>query len=99
MDLISLLPIKHFDVNTLIASAGAGVVLYQAWKFISSVLNPMQYAEKLYDIADRIVESADNNILDKIRNKYLKDKIQEDLKKTLEKRKEKIDKLISKIGD
>ncbi len=82
-----------------IVTALSGAALYQGWKFLKSLINPMQYAEKLYEVADNIIIQADDNFIDKIRNKMIKDDVQKDLSKALENRKAKIDELIKRISD
>jgi len=83
----------------VITTCSCGVVFFQAWKLINRILKPLTYVEKLYDIADAIIEQADNNIIDKIRSKKIKEDIQKQVKQILLKRKKKIDLLIKSIAD
>lgn len=80
-------------------TVSTGIILFQGWKIINSIHKPVAYVEKLYDAADHIIEQADNNFIDKIRNSQIKDDIQQELKIVLLNRKQKIDQLIKKIGD
>ena len=76
-----------------------GVILFQGWKILNSIFKPISYVSKLYDLADHIIEQADDNFIDKIRSKQIKGDIQRELKEVLLKRKRKIEDLIDKIGD
>jgi hypothetical protein len=82
-----------------ISTLAIGLLAYKSWQLLNSIFRPISYVSKLYDIADRIVERADNTIIDKIRNKRIKKDIQRQLKEVLTNRKCKIDKLICKVDD
>jgi predicted nucleotide-binding protein (sugar kinase/HSP70/actin superfamily) len=82
-----------------LSTAATGLLVFEAYKFLNSVLKPVQYVEKLYEIADKIIEQTDDNYIDKIRNKRIKDDIQKELKEVLLKRKTKIDLLVKRISD
>ena len=82
-----------------ITSVATGLIFFQGYKFITSVLRPISYVEKLYSIADKIVEQADDRFIDKIRNKQIKKDVQKRLRCILHERKEKINRLIERIKD
>ena len=84
--------------GTLIASAG-GILVFQLWKTFNSMFRPVSYIEKLYTLADRIVEKLDDSIIDIIRNKEIKKSIQKEMREVLIKRKKKIQALIERISD
>ena len=69
------------------------------WKTFSSIFKPVSYVDKLYSVADSIVENVDNRVIDVIRSKQVKRSIQKDLKTILLLRKGKIEKLIERISD
>tara|TARA_R110002051_G_scaffold204723_1_gene270805 strand:- start:447 stop:749 length:303 start_codon:yes stop_codon:yes gene_type:complete len=100
---MEIFDINIFDLLTnpvgTATSAALGACFFQFWKFISSILNPIKYVEKLYNVADNIVIKADDNIIDKIRNKAIKNDISKKLKAVLKQRKKKIDELIKRISD
>lgn len=82
-----------------LAAAGTGALAYQGYRFLRSVFQPIKHVRKLYEVADHIVEQADNTIIDKIRNKQIKKDVQTDLKNELLRRQMKIKDLIDRISD
>jgi len=97
-----------FDINIIellsnplsaLGGAAATLLVYQGWKIFNSVFKPVSYVEKLYDLTDDIVEGVDNNIIDKIRNKKVRESANNELREILIKRKEKIQYLIERLAD
>ena len=85
-------------VGTALAMSG-GVVIYHIWRIISSILNPVSYVSKMYQLADKAIYALDDRIIDKIRNERIKRDIQLKLKNVLENRSKEIELLIKEIGD
>lgn len=75
------------------------VIIYQVYRLFNSIFKPVSYVRKLYELADHIVEHADDNLIDKIRIKSVKNKVQKEMKKVLLERKEKVNELIKKVSD
>ena len=90
--------VKDVAGNGLMAGVSA-IIFYQLWKQFNAIFRPVKYVSKLYDLADDAIEHLDDHIIDRIRNKKIKNDIQKELKEVLKQRKEKIDILINLIDD
>ena len=95
LDIIGIVTNPLGIVTTLVS----GVLFFQVYKVIDKILKPVQYIEKLYEMADMIIINLDNKLIDKIRSKKMKSHIQKQIKDVLLRRKLKLDDLISRISD
>jgi|32_taG_2_1085360.scaffolds.fasta_scaffold12895_4 hypothetical protein len=78
---------------------GSGFLMYKIWILFKSIFNPVSYVDKLYSLADKVIENLDNQIIDKIRNKKVKEDIHKELSLLLRDRSKKINELIKRISD
>jgi hypothetical protein len=82
-----------------VGALATAIVSYKVYRVFDSVFRPVSYVGKLYDLADDIVLRVDNNIIDKIRNRHIKESTQVELIRILQDRKGKIDFLVESIRD
>jgi len=99
IDILNLVTNPLGAIAAAATTAATGIIFFQLWNIINSILKPVSYVDKLYDLADKIVERADDTIIDKIRNKKIKGDIQKQLEVVLRARKVKISELIKRISD
>jgi len=84
---------------TAVITGGSGVAVFYIYKTINTILNPTKYIDKFYDLGDKVIETLDNRLIDKIRNEKVKADIQKKIKVVLLQRNIKIQRLIKRISD
>lgn len=99
IDLGALIGNPLESIGGALVGGAVGLIVYQLYKLVKRIINPVKYVDALYDLADQAILSLDNTFIDMIRNPDIKEDIQKDMISVLKSRRHKIDNLISKISD